>query len=531
MKKLCSILLVTMLIATALLTVGCSKKEYVLDDEALVYTLIDDNYRTFYEIFVGGFSDSNGDGIGDINGLISRLDYLNDGDPSSGKSLGVTGLWLMPVTPSLTYHKYDVYDYKMIDERYGTMDDMRNLVSECHKRGVSVVIDMVLNHTSYQHKWYKACQSAISKGDFDNKYASYYTIGTTPQPDWYYLATDPSGTKCYYEGNFSSEMPELNWDNRDVREEIVSIADFWLKDVGIDGFRLDAVKYFYYGDDAKNVQALKWFSDECKKIKSDVYLVAENWSDQSSVLNYYQSVNCFDFVFSELSGYVISSAKFATASIFTTAVQNYYNATKKANPDAIMAPFISNHDMDRVGGYLNTNDYSYQLSAAMYLLLPGNPYIYYGEEIGMCGNRAPGVSTDADRRLAMRWGDDDTVANPVGATYPEASQKNDTVAKQRSDKNSLYNHYKKAIALRQSNPEIARGSVEAVKIVGYDNLAILKYIYNGSTVYVLHNLSSAEYDVDVSSFGVTTLRGWLTNKATLSGNTLQLGAFSSVVLK
>lgn len=531
MKKFLSAMLAVTLVVVALLAVGCNKGEYLLQDENLTYTPTDDNYRTFYEIFVGGFSDSNGDGIGDLNGLINRLDYLNDGDPASGKSLGVTGLWLMPVMPSFSYHKYDVVNYKMIDDRYGTMEDMRKLVSECHKRGVNVIIDLVLNHTSHYHSWFEECRKAVKNGDFTSKYASYYSIDTVKKENWYELATDPTGTTWYYEGNFSSEMPELNWDNQDVRNEIVDIADFWLTDVGIDGFRLDAVKYFYYGKDADNVNALAWFNSECRKIKSDVYLVGENWSDQSSVVNYYQGINCFDFVFSELSGYVVSSAKFGTGSIFSTAVQNYYDATKKANPDAIMAPFLSNHDMDRVGGYLSTDDYSYQLASSMYLLMPGNPFIYYGEEIGMCGSRGSGSNTDADRRLAMRWGDDDTVANPYGATYADSLQKNGTVADQLPDGSSLYNHYKKAIALRQANAEIARGSVEAIKLGGYTSLAVLKYTYNGSSVYVLHNLSSMECSVDVSTFGTSSLRGWLTSPSTLDGSTLQMGKFSSVVLK
>ena len=112
--------------------------------------IIDDNYRTWYEVFVYSFFDSDGDGIGDLNGLTEKLDYINDGDPATDTDLGCNGIWLMPVMPSTTYHKYDVTDYCDIDPEYGTMDDFKNLIAACHERGINVIIDLVMNHTSSQ---------------------------------------------------------------------------------------------------------------------------------------------------------------------------------------------------------------------------------------------------------------------------------------------------------------------------------------------------------------------------------------------
>ena len=117
--------------------------------------VIDDNYRTYYEVFVYSFYDSDGDGIGDLKGLTENLDYINDGDPATDTDLGCNGIWLMPVMPSTTYHKYDVTDYEAIDPEYGTMDDFTTLVDECHKRGINVIIDFVMNHTSSQHEWFQ----------------------------------------------------------------------------------------------------------------------------------------------------------------------------------------------------------------------------------------------------------------------------------------------------------------------------------------------------------------------------------------
>ena len=530
MKKIAivSMLLAIMLVATFLFA-GCS--EYVMKlNENMQANIIDDNYRTFYEIFVGGFSDSNGDGIGDLRGVINRLDYLNDGDPNSGKSLGITGIWLMPIMFSISYHKYDVIDYKTIDPKYGTMDDVRELVAECHKRGINVIIDLVLNHTSNQHKWFQEARKARQNGDTANKYYDYYTVKQgAASGAWYNFATDPQGNQWIYEGNFDSGMPELNYDNPAVKEEIEDIVKFWLTDVGIDGFRLDAVKYFYLGDDAKNVQLLDWFNKMCQTYKQDVYIVGENWSPEPSVINYYKAVNCFDFSFSELSGYVISSAKYGAAGIFTSAVESYYNRTKEANPDAIMAPFLSNHDMDRSAGYLSAEDKSLQLAASMYLLMSGNPYIYYGEEIGMKGVRGT-ANSDANRRLAMLWGDKDKVKDPVGANYDSKNQTNGTVKSQLRDKNSIYNHYKNLIAIRNANPEIARGKVTAIKTLG-ESIAALRFEYNNSVVYVLHNVSDFEMTIDLSALNATTLRASATAPASIDNGQLTIGAFGSVVIK
>ena len=155
---------------------SCSNKR--LEGTSLEANVINDNYRTFYEIFVGGFSDSNYDGMGDLRGIINRFDYLNDGDLNSGESLGINGIWLMPIMPSPSYHKYDVANYKAIDKKYGTMEDFDELSKLCNERDVKLIIDLVLNHSSTQHPWFKECVESIKKGDLNNKFVDYYTIVT-----------------------------------------------------------------------------------------------------------------------------------------------------------------------------------------------------------------------------------------------------------------------------------------------------------------------------------------------------------------
>ena len=177
LKKIISLVL----IISSLLTLCACKKDKKDEQEELPAMVdpIDDNYRTFYQIFVGSFSDSSRDGIGDLRGIIDRMDYLNDGNINSGKSLGVQGLWLSPIFSSPSYHKYDTTDYYKIDWRFGTEADLKELIDLCHERNVKVILDLVVNHTSNQHPWFLKFKEARMEDDVDNKYFDYYTAVTT----------------------------------------------------------------------------------------------------------------------------------------------------------------------------------------------------------------------------------------------------------------------------------------------------------------------------------------------------------------
>ncbi|RYF77405.1 MAG: alpha-amylase, partial [Cytophagaceae bacterium] len=205
-----------------------------------------------YEIFVRAFCDSNNDGIGDLNGVTQKLDYLSD--------LGISAIWLMPINPSSTYHKYDVTDYYGIDPEYGTIDDFRRLIDEAHKRGIAVLMDLVIHHTSIKHMWFQEA----AKGP-DNPYRSFYkwmlpdeikrrnlatrdiTADSDERSPWHYApgTNARSATTEKYYGMFWSGMPDLNFDHQPLREEIYKIVRYWLTDVGVDGFRLDAARHLY----------------------------------------------------------------------------------------------------------------------------------------------------------------------------------------------------------------------------------------------------------------------------------------------
>ena len=503
--------------------------EWIMKDSGVVSSVNEGNNRAFYHIFVGSFSDSDGDGTGDLRGIIERFDYLNDGDPNSGVSLGVEGIWLSPIFSSPSYHKYDTTNYYKIDPKFGTMEDLQELINLCHQRGVKLILDLVINHTSRSNTWYQKFAGAHADGDTSNEYYDFYTWSNDKSGNvtWHPIP----GTSQYYEGNFSNEMPELNFDNPAVRQAMVDVAKFYL-DMGIDGFRFDAAKYIYYGNDTLSAEFWDWYMAQLRAIKPDIYSVAEVWSGDQATFPYFSSTNCFNFSMSQSEGWIASAAKGGNANSFASYVAEYLSQIQSINPNASMVTFIANHDTDRAAGYLTMESGRAYVAANLSLLLPGSTFIYYGEEIGMLGSRGS-ANTDANRRLAMLWGDDDTVKNPIGSTYSTSKQTNGTVADQIGDPGSLYNHYKKLIHLRKVYPEIVYGTFTPLKT----NTKAGGFVstLDGSTVAVLHNTTTKEVTIDLSKLdgaNLTTLLDYVgLGDAKLEGTMLTIAAQTSVILK
>ena len=470
-------------------TVSCNKTPEAMPDP------VDDNFRTFYQIFVGSFSDSNGDGVGDIRGIINRMDYLNDGNINSGKSLGVQGIWLSPIFTSPTYHKYDAKDYYKLDWRFGEEKDLVELAELCEKRNVKLILDLVINHTSNQHEWFLKFKEARMNGDASSKYYDYYTCVTTAEKKGGIQYQKIAGVDAWYECNFDGGMPELNFDNPAVREEMLKVAKYYL-DLGIDGFRFDAIKYIYYGDTKKSVEFWEWYMGELKKDYPDIYCVGECWSGETEILEYLGAMNCFNFAMSQAEGVVAKAARGnSDISQYINYIEKYQDKVLAKNPDAMIMPFLSNHDMDRIAGAFVTEN-NMRMAANLYLLCSGSPVIYYGEEIGMRGSRGS-ESTDANRRLAMLWGDEDLVKNPTGSTYPTDKQISTTVKSQLEDENSLYNYYCRLISIRHRYPAIARGDYNAVEC-GEKNLGGFLIEYEGERIGLFHNTSTESISVDLS---------------------------------
>ena len=486
--------------------------------------IYDDDSGVFYEIFVNSFCDSNGDGIGDLNGVTSKLDYLDD--------LGISGIWLMPISPSPSYHKYDVTDYKDIDKNYGTMEDFENLLVEAHKRDIKVIIDMVLNHTSVSHPWFTySYQQAITGS---GQYKDYYNWSTTNKDGYNKYGN------LYYESRFDTSMPDLNLDNEYVREEIKDILKFWLEK-GVDGFRLDAVIYYYFGNDSKNIEFLTFLKDYCKSINQDTYIVGEAWTNNNAIQNYYNSGNsyfAFGFSDSDQLGYKYA-VNVRNGKNLSKNLAEFTNAVRKNGNGANPAFFISNHDQDRwarsfIGTYANQ---SVKATASLLLLSPGNPYLYYGEEIGLNGSRG-GENTDANRRLHMIW---DSISHegetndPQGSNFDESLQPKDGVNQQIVDKTSLLYHYLKVINLRNKYANLfLNGNVSNIELPNNVNTC-LKYSDDTDTIYCLSNTCEYKATIDLTLISndvkIQDEVRIINETSYIEDNKLILMPFASVILK
>ena len=505
-----------------------TRNEAILNDFGTITAANSGNARVYYQIFVGSFSDSNGDGLGDLRGIINRFDYLNDGDPNSGMSLGIEGIWLSPIFTSPTYHKYDCNDYYEIDPKFGTMEDLKELVELCHGRGVQIILDLVVNHTSTRHVWFQKFLTAHQNYDESDPYYDFYTWGTGSQPGRSFHKL--GNTSHFYEGNFSNEMPELNYDNPNVRQAMVDVAKFYL-DLGVDGFRFDAAKYIYYGEAERNTDFWDWYMAQLRSIKPDVYSVAEVWDGDGVTIPYNSSTNCFNFTMSQVGGQIAQTAANGDPGVMARYIESYLQQIRAQRSDAMLCSFIANHDMDRTAGFLPISNGRAFVGANLNILTPGSPFIYYGEEIGLRGSRG-GANTDANRRLAMLWGDGDTVKDPIGADYDSAGR-NGTVADQLPNGKSLYNHYKKLIAIRQANPEIAYGEFKALELEGTKAGGFLS-TWQGNTVCVLHNTSTDEAKIDLSQipgFSFESFTAVGLGSAKIEGTILTLDGQTSVVLR
>ncbi len=479
----------------------------------LPVNVIDDKYRTTYEVFVYSFCDSDGDGIGDLKGLTSKLDYINDGDAATDTDLGCNEIWLMPVSPSPTYHKYDVTDYKDIDPEYGTLEDFDELIKACHDRGIRVIIDQVYNHSSVEHPWFTEAAEFLKNHDELSleeakeqcPFIDYYSFSEEKKDGYEPL----SGTDYYYEARFWSGMPDLNLDSEAVRGEIADITKFWLGR-GVDGFRLDAVAYYYTGNDPANIEFMTWLNDTVKAENPDAYIVAEAWTNSAPYHKYYASGidSFFDFDYAGSEGVIAGVARgTAPASRYAEALENTQKALETNGPGtAIDAPFYVNHDMARSAGYFTGkgSEDKLKLSWGLNLLMPGNAFVYYGEELGMKGS-----GKDENKRAPMYWTEDSGAEGmckgPKAMDY--FKMKYPAADVQCDDPASIYNYVKAAIKARNIFPAIARGETAVVKEISDSDIcafvrsckADTEGRYGAERLFVVINTSDEAKTIDLSA--------------------------------
>jgi len=438
----------------------------------------------FYQIFVRSFYDSDGDGIGDFRGLVQKLDYLNDGNPKTENDLGINALWLMPIHPSPSYHGYDVTDYYQVNPDYGTLDDFKDLIDAAHQRGMRVIIDLVINHTSTRHPWF---QQAL---DPQSPYHDYY-IWQDENPGY----TGPEGQKVwhraangkYYYALFWDQMPDLNLENPAVTQEIYQIARFWLEEAGVDGFRIDAAKHLIeQGNDQENTDSThQWFADfyrYYKSINPQAITVGEVWSNSFEAVRYLRNQE-MDVVFNfDLARSILSNVNNRNA----TSLNNTLTFETRLFPPGSMGIFLSNHDQDRVMTVLMQDESKARIAAAVYLTSPGVPFVYYGEEIGLTGQ-----GDHRNIRTPMHWSAESKAGFTSGTPWlfpkPDYAEKN--VQYQLQDSSSLLRFYMNLLRIRSQSEGLQSGQFYPVAC---SSAAVLSYarVSQNEQVLVILNLSN-----------------------------------------
>jgi len=487
----------------------------------------------YYEIFVRSFYDTNGDGIGDLNGVTAKLDYL--------KELGISGIWLMPINASPSYHGYDTTDYYAINPDYGTLDDLQKLLEEAHKRGIKVIMDLVVNHSSKEHPWFKEALA-----DENSPYRNWYTFakpGEQVRADGA-VGGDPwhSYGSLKYLGVFWEGMPDLNFDEPKVREEMIKIGQFWLEQ-GLDGFRLDAAKHIY-GDfastastpevQAKNKAWWQEFRAGMSKVKPDAFLIGEVWDSLTVIAPYFDQALNSAFHF-DLAGRLLSAADTEKDADLAFSLGRAYGVYEKSSGGTFVdAPFLSNHDQNRVMTVLNGNANHAKMAAAMLLTLPGSPFLYYGEELGM-----KGAKPDEYIREPMPWYS--AASGGEGQTTWEKSRFNGnaeetSVEAQAADEKSLLNHYRELIKWRNSEPALRNGGIAEFKLEpANQKLSVYVRMIANERVLVVHNLSGEGQLTDLQpskAFG--SFEGIIhstSDGAKLDKGKLTIPAYSTVILK
>lgn len=494
--------------------------------------IMDDNYRNYYEIFVGSFYDSDGDGMGDLKGVEEKLDYISD--------LGCNGIWLMPIMPSPTYHKYDTTDYEAVDEAYGTADDFKELASACHEKGIRLIIDVAMNHSSSQHPWFtQACEylAGLKAGEKPDDtvcpYVDYYHFSDKQEGTTYYAV--PGSSSWWYEGSFWSEMPDLNLKSPAVQKEFEEVADYWI-DLGVDGFRMDAAMHYEENATNANCDILNKLYTYCKEKNPQFYMVSEVWASENVIADYYASgtPSMFNFDAGTAKGALVNAVRKGDPVSLVNSMLKYQNDFSQKNPDYIDAPFLSNHDMARIANTLVNDPDKIKTAAGLLMTMNGSPFVYYGEEIGMNSSG----TKDENKRIPMVWSKTDTTGMTKGPADMDAGIESPFPAEdeQEKDKDSILSYYKNALRLRNQNPEIARGTIEKVESLCKDSQAAITKTYQDSTIGIVYNLGEGNGTVDLKKTALENmnLEGSLTLKeetVQLKDGKLEMPACSIAVLK
>jgi len=521
------------LIVLSVLLVACQEGSSVLssssiesssDEWKIIYDVKQtspdflEEVNSCYQIFPYAFADANNDGIGDLNGITENLDYLSD-------TLGVDCIWLTPIHPSPSYHKYDVIDFYRIDSVFGTMKQYQNLLTQAKAKGIRVLMDLVINHTSSQHPWF--INASIGPAASYHQFYRWLTpaqLASYPNKESWYLKNG-----LYYFASFWSEMPELNFDYPPVREEIKKILEFWL-DKGVDGFRIDAAKHIYDVSEylpgtrtyQENINYFREFNHFVKEKNPDAFIVGEVYTFGASFTSkFYQGMDsAFNFDFADR---IIQALQSNSASLLVNNfinAQTLYHQEREQPLDSI---FLTNHDQNRIADQVGFEINKLKLSFQVTSTVPGITWIYYGEELGMAGSKP-----DNNIRQPFKWSVEDTLYQTTGGTslgqWGTYNQQLAGVLEQINDETSLLRHYQHWLEVRKTYPILARGKMESF-IAPNNNVMMYRLVLDNQTVLVMHNFSSLSVSLNHNLVNATSIVG-----NGLNENTIELIPYGSMVL-
>lgn len=492
----------------------------------------------FYQIWPRSFYDTNADGHGDFNGMTAKLPYLQD--------LGVTALWLTPMFEAPSYHGYDFTEFYQVESDYGSMAEFEHFIQQADKHGMKVILDLVINHISSEHDWFK--RSAAGEAPYKDYFVwrddmpaagsgwgHAWSNNDKPDAVWHYN----DSRKAYYYAAFGASQPDLNLRHPDVIAEMKKMAKFWL-DKGVAGFRLDAVRFAMEGgpdaqaDTEETIAYWQDFNQYVKSVNPEAYLVGEAWTDIPVAARYYGGGKGLDQGFDFEVGYKIlgllkpgasGEAQFGTmdsnaqkTADVAVLQQNVQQRIDSAAPLSFFAPFLTNHDQERLAYQLAAHDAKAKQAAAMLFSSPGTPYIYYGEEIGLTQG---GTGHDVYKRAPMLWDNSPQAGFTQSETswveqqdlfgahfsnwYPaflaaQLEQADRSVSAQQTQPDSVWNLYKLLIAQKKQRPELTTQGSYAVTQLDNGVVQIARE-HNGSKTLFVLNLSNNAADISAIERG------------------------------
>ncbi|MEQ8385356.1 MAG: alpha-glucosidase [Coleofasciculus sp. A1-SPW-01] len=505
-----------------------------------------------YQIYPLTFADANGDGKGDLKGIISRLDYLNDGNPDSQTSLGIDAIWLSPINQSpMIDNGYDVSDYCDICPTFGTLADFEKLLNEAHQRGIKVIMDLVINHTSNQHNWF--IESSSSR---DNPKSDWY-LWQDPAPDggvpnnWLSYFGGSGWTfnqqrGQYYYHTFNTNQPDINWRNTEVKAAIYDMIRFWL-DQGVDGFRLDASSV-YSKDQYFRDNPMKFGATDRKDYNNQHHLYNKNLAENHQIIKEIRNlIDEYDdrvilgetFIdnrlYDSIVFYGVNNDELHLPFTFEFAFSPWYPAylQQEIEKKELLTPagasptyFLDNHDIPRhlsrwIECSLCTNPKAIAKAAATILLtVRGIPLLYYGQEIGMVNhlnippekardkavaNPQSGESVPSrdGARTPMQWDDSPQAGFSFGKDVEPWLPVNDNyldvnVENKLKQDDSIFNFYKSLLRVRKNSEALQVGRWRTLIYYPYEHLAYLRETKQESVLIVINFSYEKDLGLDES---------------------------------